>query len=87
MDLQSEKLAFIEEVLQVESSALLHQLREYLHALKRQPTAQEEDFPAPPPRNAAEIEANYQQAVREMQTGDVYTQAELLALTRQWRPA
>jgi len=85
MNSQSEKLDLIQEILYLESDDLLHRVRDYLHSLKQQPAAGEDYYPRLPPRSAAEIEENYQQALREAESGDVFTHEEVVAMTQQWR--
>lgn len=89
MDLQTQKLSLIEEVLHLESSEQLHQLSDFLRMLKEQPAdlglAELDDLPVMPARSAEEIRARYEQSLRELKEGQGYSHEEVVALTQQWR--
>ncbi len=83
MDLQTQKLNLIEEVLHIENSALLSQLSHFVELLKHQ--LPEDDLPVMPFRSAEEIKARYEQSLRELESGATYSQEEVVAMTQKWR--
>ena len=84
MDLQTQKLNIIEEVLHLNSSELLEQVESFVKALKSQ-AADADEIPPMPMRSEAEIRAGLEQAFRDVENGNVLTHEEVVALTRQWR--
>jgi len=85
MDLQTQKLNLIEEVLHLESSELVQQLVSFLQLLKH-PPVNDDDIPVMPGRSAAEVQASLEQALREVDQGEVVSHAEVVALAQQWHP-
>lgn len=85
MDLQTQKLHLIEEVLHLDTSEQVAQLTDFLVMLKREEALDLDDIPPMPPRSAEEIENDLQEALRDVHEGRVYSHEEVIALTKKWR--
>lgn len=80
MDLQTQKLQLIEEVLHLESSEQVEQLTSFLVELKHQPEMNFDDIPPMPFRSAEEIKARFEQSLRESDNGEGIPHEQVVAL-------
>jgi hypothetical protein len=85
LDQKSRKLNIIEEVLHLQSDEQLAQLEELLVSLRI--TTADEEIPAMPAQSQADIKADFEQALREISSGDSYSHEEIVAMAQQWRAA
>ena len=85
MDLQTQKLHLIEEVLHLESSDLVAQVVDFLASLKHQALASSDDTPLMPRRSAEELKARYEQSLRESANGEGIPHEQVVAhFAQQW---
>ena len=86
MDLQTQKLHLIEEVLHVENSELLEKLAAYLHQLIQPdhhlPDELLDNLPPMPTRNADELQARLEQSLREFDNGQGIPHEQVKAMMR-----
>ncbi len=87
MDLQTQKLNLIEEVLRAESSELIEQVTLYFKSLTQAAANDADDLPIMPFRSKAEIEARLEQARADAKAGRTYTTEEVLVRLEQQRAA
>ncbi len=69
MDLQTQKLNLIEEVLHLENSELLAKVAAYLRQLTQPDKNPLDDLPPMPTRSADELQVRYEQSLRELDSG------------------
>ncbi len=84
MDLQTQKLSLIEEVLHVQNSELLEKVAAYLHQLTHPDDHSLDDLlddlPPMPTRGAAELKTRLEQSRREMANGQGIPHEQVKAL-------
>ena len=85
LDQKTRKLKIIEEVLHLENDQDLEQLETVLNALKI--ILSDDEIPAMPTQNPAQITADFEQALLEARSGDVYTHEQVVAMAQQRRAA
>ena len=69
MDLQTQKLHLIEEVLHLDNSEQVAQLTNFLAVLKQEDFRDLDDIPSMPPRSAEELRVRLEQSLRESREG------------------
>lgn len=80
MDLQTQKLHLIEEVLHLDNSEQVAQLTNFLAVLKQEDALDLDDMPPMPPRSAEELRARLEQSLRESREGKGIPHEEVRAM-------
>ena len=80
MDLQTQKLNLIEEVLHLENSELLEKVATYLRQLTQPDSNLLDNLPPMPTRNTEELKARYEQSLRELDNGEGIPHEQVKAL-------
>jgi len=80
MDLQTQKLHLIEEVLHLDNSEQVAQLTNFLAVLKQEDALDLDDMPPMPPRSAEELCARLEQSLRESREGKGIPHEEVRAM-------
>lgn len=86
MDTKTRRLDIIERVLHLDDDTGLSMIEQVLEMLETAIPG-EDDIPPMPPRSAAELAADLEEARADIKAGRTFTQAEVLTLTQQWRAA
>lgn len=80
MDLQTQKLHLIEEVLHLDNSEQVAQLTNFLAVLKQEDALDLDDVPPMPTRSAEELRARLEQSLRESREGKGIPHEEVRAM-------
>lgn len=83
MDLQTQKLHLIEEVLHLDSSEQVEQLTSFLALLKQEDALGLDDIPPMPQRSAEELRTRLDQSLRESREGKGIPHEEVRAMMMQ----